>query len=129
MIRPLLLLGLLASGATPAAEVLCHYDYGGVESRFQVSPTTDPYGVPARRVGSYLLLRVVWQRAVPELAAVNIYTYVDAPEGPAIIHQGRWPEAAPNGARYGFTGLQRVYEPIRDSEVQYWCEHAREAAK
>jgi hypothetical protein len=24
--------------------------------------------------------------------------------------------------RYGFTGMQRVYEPVRDGELEYWCE-------
>ena len=77
------------------------------------------------RVGSYFQFRVVLQTQPAELAAVKIYTYADRDEGPLLLHQATFPYPPPQpkrGAVYGFTGLQYVYEPVRDGELQYWCE-------
>jgi hypothetical protein len=30
---------------------------------------------------------------------------------------------------YGFTGLQHVYEPMRDGELAYWCEQVKEGGR
>mgnify|MGYP002360263361 CR=1 FL=1 len=39
--------------------------------------------------------------------------------GSVLIHQGRYAVPRRAGA---FTGHQSVYEPVRDGELQYWCE-------
>lgn len=117
-------LALLALATLPlwaaAAGVTCHYTYGGQAFALPVAVTDDPYRVPAVHVGSYFLLRAVRLREPPTL---HVYTYGDSPDGPGILHQGTWAEAAANVGSQGFTGLQRVYEPVRDSEIEYWCEH------
>ena len=39
------------------------------------------------------------------------------------IHVAEFPyPVAGRGRYYGFTGMQRVYEPMRDDELEYWCE-------
>ena len=118
------LLALLAgvAGAPARADVICHYTYGGETKVLRAAPTDDPLRVRGTVIGSYFQLRVVLQTRPADLAAVKIYTYADRDEGPAIIHQATHPYPPPAAALNGFSGLNFVYEPVRDGELQYWCE-------
>ncbi len=117
---------LSGAGLTQAsADVRCHYTYGGETRQVLAQPTASPLRERGVVVGSYFQLRVVLQTRPAELAAVKIYTYADRDEGPVLLHQATFPYPPPlpkRGAAYGFTGLQYVYEPVRDGELQYWCE-------
>lgn len=114
---------VLPLAATAAPQVACHYTYGGETRVLLAQPVASPYGVAAIAVGSYFRFRVVFQDAPADLAAIKVYTYADRDDGAAIIHQATYayPPAAPTGA-YGFSGLHFVYEPMRDGELEYWCE-------
>jgi hypothetical protein len=123
------------STATPAA-VVCHYTYGGEERTLSVLPTRNPYLVEPVAVGSYFQFKVVVQDAPADVAGVKIYTYADQEPILVLIHQASYPFAPHMNAPrelastklpaqslpYGFTGRQWVYEPVRDGELQYWCE-------
>jgi len=125
VIRALIGFFALWSGVALAAEqVACHYTYGGETSTVVAGPVRSPYAVKPLAVGSYFLFRVVFEANPVELSAVKIYTYVDHPDGPALLHQGSYPYPANTRGKgpFGFTGQQSVYEPVRDSELQYWCE-------
>lgn len=120
---------LLAAAVGAAEQVACHYSYGGETSVLTAPPVASPYEVPAITVGSYFRFRVVFQRTPADLASIKIYTYADRDEGAVPIHQAtyRYPPPAAAAAPYGFTGLQFVYEPVRDGELQYWCRMERQA--
>ena len=62
--------------------------------------------------------------AAPERdAAINLYVSGVATGDTVPIHQAKHrPPFVAGGARCGFTGLNLVYEPTKDSELQYWCE-------
>lgn len=131
---PGMLAAALLVGLAPAAQterLLCHTTYGGETRAVAVEPVASPYGVAGIAIGSYFLFRPVLQNSPPDLASVKIYTYVARDDGPALIHQVSfaWPPPRATGRRHGFTGLQRVYEPIRDSELEYWCERVAEPAR
>lgn len=121
---------------TPAREpagvrVVCHVTYGGETVEHLSAPVASPYGVAPVAVGSYFLFRTVLQTAPRALAAFKVYTYADRGDAPVLIHQQSvaWPPPAPRpGQVGGFTGLQWVYEPVRDGELQYWCERAPRSA-
>lgn len=116
--------------AFAAPAVLCHYTYGGETQTLRAAPVSSPYIVPAIQVGSYFLLRVVFQTEPAEFAAVKVYAYANKDEGPAIIHQASYAYPVASGAsRFGFTGEQHVYEPVRDGELAYWCEMEHEGAQ
>lgn len=85
-------------------------------------PVASPYGVPTTAIGSYFLFRVVFQKEPVDQASIKIYTYADQEDGAAIIHQATYPYPPPAPGRHGFTGYQAVYEPLREGELQYWCE-------
>lgn len=115
---------LLASlPAAKAEQVVCHYTYGGETKVLVANPMKSPYMAKGIKVGSYFQFRLVFQNEPADLAVIKIYTYVDRDEGPALIHQASFPYPPADKATspYGFSGLQFVYEPVRDSELQYWC--------
>ncbi|MBS1210354.1 MAG: hypothetical protein H6R19_2752 [Proteobacteria bacterium] len=115
---------LLAQVVSAAPTLRCHYTYGGethTVSQAQHSVAAG-YAITPTPIGSYLLFRPLF-----EADTVKLYTYVDHPDGPVLLHQARYPypAATRSRSRYGFTGEQRVYEPVRDSELVYWCEIAQ----
>lgn len=111
--------------AVPAAaqpQVACRYTYGGETLELVAEPVDSPYGVEGVAVGSYFRLRVVFQDRPADLASIKVYTYADRDDGPVPIHQASFPyPPRDHGDGYGFTGMQFVYEPVRDGELQYWC--------
>ena len=123
-----LLLLPLAAGA--AEQVVCRYTYGGETRELVARPVASPYAVPAIAVGSFFRFRVVFQREPADLASIKVYTYADRDAGAVPIHQATYayPPAAAGDARHGFTGLNFVYESLRDSELEYWCRMQQEPA-
>jgi hypothetical protein len=115
---------IAGAAALPARadSVACHVTYGGETRVIAAPPVASPYDIKATAVGSYFMFRIVFRKAPADLAAIKVYAYADRDEGPAIIHQATWPYPPPAAAGHGFTGLHSVYEPVRDGELQYWCE-------
>ncbi len=112
------------AGACHAETLLCHVSYGGETRSLRTGPVASPYTVPVQAIGSYFLFRMVWQKEPADLAAIKVYVFADRDGGAAPIQQLTHPYPPPAPARpgYGFTGLNSVYEPVRDGELQYWCE-------
>lgn len=126
----LLLLAILPTLAHATLRIDCHTTYGGETHTHVVRPVDSPYQVAPVRIGSYFLFRVVFQDRPADLASVKIYAYADKDEGPVVLQQVTFPWPLPAGRRaYGFTGLQHVYEPIRDGELAYWCEQVKEGGR
>ena len=120
-------LSAIAPLSTEAREVACHYTYGGEVRQLVAKPVESPYAVKGVQVGSYFQFRVVFQDKPADMASIKVYTYADRDEGLVLIHQATFPYPpvpSRKGKRllYGFSGLHFVYEPVRDGELQYWCE-------
>lgn len=124
LLAAILLLALRGHAET----LLCHVTYGGETRILQAQPVSSPYPVAVRAIGSYFLFRMVFQPEPRDLATIKIYVFGDRDGGPAPIHQLTHPYPPPAAARsgYGFTGLNSVHEPMRDGELQYWCELSSE---
>lgn len=106
--------------AQPAVE--CRYTYGGETHSLWATPTTSPYTVANIAIGSYFQFRVVFQTQPADLASIKVYTFADRDDGPALIHQTSYPyPIQPLAGKHPFTGQQRVYEPLRDGELEYAC--------
>ena len=124
--------------AAQADSVACHITYGGETRLIEARPTTTPYNVAPTPIGSYFLFRILFRQEPTELASIKLYTYADRDSGPVIIHQASYPYPVSHatrqgdlhqGADHGFSGLNLVYEPVRDGELQYWCELQAESPK
>lgn len=117
-----LLASLLVLPPAQAESVVCHVTYGGETRLIETQPTTSPYTVPTSSIGTYFLFRVVFRREPADLAGIRIYTYARHDNAPSLLHQASHAYPPGPAANGGFTGLQAVYESMRDSELQYWCE-------
>src|SRR5574343_1143425 len=130
--RPRLVLAscalLLASAFAQAESVACHLTYGGDTQVIENGPSASPYTGAPTAIGSFFLFRIVFLREPADLARINLYVHADLGEVPIPLQHASHPYPVRNQARHGFTGLQRIYEPKRESEVQYWCE-IRDTAK
>ncbi len=121
------ILPFLLVAATPApvaaagAQLECTVTYGGQTQVLRAAPVASPYGVAATAIGSYFLIRPVFERPPGGAAALKIYTYADRDGGPVPLHVAEFAWPVRHQGRHGFTGLQRVYEPVRDGELEYWC--------
>jgi hypothetical protein len=114
---------LLALSSTALAEsVVCHVNYGGTTQLLEALPVSSPYRVSPVAIGSYFLFRIVFQKDPADLANIKLYVYADRDSGPVIIHQANYAYPLLNATVNGFSGLNYVYEPVRDGELQYWCE-------
>ncbi|MDP3540355.1 MAG: hypothetical protein Q8S26_16795 [Azonexus sp.] len=120
--KALLLAALVSATVAHAETVVCHLTYGGETKLVVAKPTTSPYHVAPVAVGSYFLFRIVFRTEPADLAGIKLYTYADRDAGPVIIHQASYGYPYANAAVNGFSGLNRVYEPVRDGELEYWCE-------
>lgn len=119
---------LLAVGAR-AESVACHVTYGGATQVIEARPVDSPYGVTPTAIGSFFLFRIVFRREPADLASIKLYAYADRDSGPTLLHQASYAYPASNGAVDGFSGRHAVYEPMRDGELQYWCELKMAAGK
>lgn len=104
-----------------AGEVVCHVDYGGEPQEIRAVPTRDPYAVAPVAIGSYFLFRVVFEHPGRTLPGIKITTFADRDDGPVPLHVAHFPYPIARDDRFGFTGEQFVYEPVRDGELRYWC--------
>jgi hypothetical protein len=109
---------LLFCSGVHAETVACHVTYGGETRLVAAGPTATPYTVPTVQIGSYFLFKLVFE----ERSAIKTYAYADRDGGPVPLHQASFVYPPIPAKRYGFTGLHHVYEPVRDGELEYWCE-------
>ena len=119
---PAALIAAALSLPAHAANVACHLTYGGETRVVSAQPTTAPESIAPVAIGSYFLFRIVLRQEPADLAGIKLYAYADRDEGPTIIHQATYPYPPPAATVHGFSGLNFVYEPVRDGELQYWCE-------
>lgn len=108
----------LAGPFALAETATCHITYGGETRQITAAPTDFPHAVPTVQVGSYFLFRLVFEADT----AIKTYIYADRDEGPWPLHQAIYTYPPTAAGRHGFTGLNFVYEPLRDGELEYWCE-------
>lgn len=128
MRRLLAAMALAVSPIADAQTVACHLTYGGETQIVEATPGNAPYAGTPTAIGSFFLFRIVFVREPADLARINLYIHADLGEAPIPLQHASHPYPASNQERHGFTGLQRIYEPKRESELQYWCE-LRETAR
>jgi len=104
--------------------VACHIDYQGAPFVARAAAVASAYEDAPTPVGSDFLFRIVFQQQPSEHAAIRLYTYANKEEGPTLVHLARfpYPTTLPGGGRFGFTGLQSVFEPVGGGKLDYWCE-------
>ena len=136
MTRSLLLaLAMLPAAALAGPRIDCYVSNEGETRVIVARPAKALYADAQNAIGDTFLFKLSVQDRPADIAGVSIATYAPAAgtqSGPVMIHQASypWPPPRPGRhARHGFTGLQRVFEPVFDGELEYWCEAVTEGAR
>lgn len=126
-----LLLGMAPAHAAAGETVACHVSYGGETKIVEARPVASPYTVAPIKFGSYLQFRVVFLSEPADLASIKLYTYAEHEDidGRPLIHQATYAYPPVPAGKYGFTGLNHVYEPRYGLVLGYWCELREGIAK
>lgn len=88
------------------------------------APTKNRYQDPLVKRSGFFNMRVVYESNTHLGSVLKFYTYARLDNTLALIHQGIFvvPTKKNKSSKYGFTGLQFVYEPTTEAELQYWCD-------
>lgn len=124
-----LVLAAAAARAEPAESVVCALTYGGETRIVAARPSPSPYTVEPLEFGSYLQFRIVFRTQPADLASIKLYAYGHYDDSHPLIHQATYAYPPVHDRRYGFTGLNRVYEPRYGLELEYWCELQKAPSK
>lgn len=126
--RPACVVGLLAgcllSAQLPAAPLLrCHIDQGGTASVVDFKPVADPYGVKPVNVNDRFRFKAVVIGDAVHVEYIKLYVYAHTKREPMLLHQTSYllPTTAPDAQPMALTGVNHVYAPGLEREMQYGC--------
>lgn len=96
----------------------CHYFYGGEEKNISIKTKND---LIVTRVSDYYRTEI--QISGHKKNKLRYQVYSTENKTNRIVHEGLY--IIPNHqtkSEYGFTSLQKIYEPFSDAEYKYYCE-------
>lgn len=113
-------------GAAQAAPLLrCRIDQGGDTRMLDVAPVADPYTVAAVDINGRFRFKAVVIGDATHVDYVKLYVYVHTARQPLLIHQTTYLSPQPGANAYtspaALTGINQVYSPQLERELQYAC--------
>lgn len=109
--------------AAPSHKIQCHLLYGGEEKVIDVMPTESIYEEPLNTFGGFFSFKIVREKSKSDKQILKFYTYARDEGLNTLIHQGSYLiPLKSKSLKFGFTGLNSVYEPSTQAELQYWCQ-------
>lgn len=118
-----LLLALLASTAHAAPLLRCQIEQGGAGTTIDTVPVADPYTVPARDINGHFRFKAVVIGDAAHVEYVKLYVYATTKRQPLLLHETVYlaPVARRDAAPGALTGVNYVYAPNLERELQYRC--------
>jgi hypothetical protein len=127
-LRKAISMTLLASTLFPMALfasplLRCQINQGGSEQVLDFTPTSDPYNVKAFDINGRFRFKAVVIGTAQHLEYVKLYVYSQTRRQPVLLHQAKYmaPVATPGSAPAALTGVNYVYSPELERELQYGC--------
>jgi len=120
------LLLVAPAGTAHAAPLLrCRIDQGGDTRMLDVAPVADPYTVAAVDINGRFRFKAVVIGDAAHVDYVKLYVYVHTARQPLLIHQSTYlspqPGAKADTSPAALTGVNQVYSPQLERELQYAC--------
>jgi hypothetical protein len=123
-----LLAGVLIAPAAFASPLLrCQIDQGGSTQVLEFAPVSDPYSVKAIDINGRFRFKAVVIGDERHIEYIKLYTYSQTRRQPVLLHVAKYlapvalPVALPSPAPAALTGLNYVYSPQLERELQYGC--------
>lgn len=87
------------------------------------APTTDPYRVKAIDINGRFRFKAVVVGNAQQVDYVKLYTYFPSARQPVLLHEATYlaPVVQTGSAPAALTGLNTVYSPSLERELQYQC--------
>lgn len=114
---------LLCSTASASPLLRCQIKQGGITQTIDTPPTSDPYRVKAIDINGRFRFKVVVFGNAQQVDYVKLYTYFPSARQPVLLHEATYlaPVVQTGSAPAALTGLNTVYSPSLERELQYQC--------
>lgn len=119
-----LLAGCLLSTALQAAPLLrCQIEQGGTSRVVDFMPVADPYSVKAIDINARFRFKAVVIGDATRVEYIKTYVYTYTKRQPILLQQTSYlaPAISSNPQPTAFTGVNYVYAPGLERELQYSC--------
>jgi hypothetical protein len=127
-LRAAISIGLFVSGLFPAALfasplLRCQIDQGGKVQVLDSIPVADPYSVEAVDINGRFRFKAVVIGDKQHIEYIKLYVYSQTKRQPVLLHLAKYlaPVAAAGSASSALTGINYVYSPQLERELQYGC--------
>ena len=114
---------MFSINAMASPRLHCQLDQGGKSSKFEFSPVADPYMVHAIDLGGRFRFKAVVIGDQSKIEYIKLYTYYLNNEKAILLHEVKYqsPEVQSNSAPASLTGINYIYSPNLERELQYRC--------
>lgn len=101
----------------------CQIDQGGSIKTLDFVPVADPYGVEAIDINDRFRFKAVVIGDAQHVEYIKLYVYSQTRRQPMLLHQAKYlaPAASRSAQPSALTGINYVYSPQLERELQYGC--------
>jgi hypothetical protein len=114
----------LDSACAAAVPLLrCTIEQGGKTQVLEFSPGQDPYAAKAFDINGRFRFKAVVVGDARQIEYIKIYTYDFPKRQPVLLHEAKYltPAASPLAQPASLTGVNYIYSPRLERELQYEC--------
>jgi len=118
-----LIVGLSSANAFASPLLRCTIDQGGSTKVLEFAPEREPYTAKAIDINDQFRFKAVVVGDARQIEYVKIYTYDFPKRQPVLLHEAKYmaPVAHPISQPASLTGVNYVYSPRLERELQYEC--------
>ncbi|MGJ9419057.1 hypothetical protein ACHAC9_14990 [Massilia sp. CMS3.1] len=115
--------GLLSTDLRAAPLLRCQVEGSGTTRTLEFSPVTDPYSVAPIDINDHFRFKAVVVGTATRVEYIKLYVYVTTKREPMLIHATNYlaPEVSHDTRPAALTGINHVYAPRLERELQYGC--------
>ncbi len=101
----------------------CQIDQGGSTMVRDFSPVADPYQVAALDINGRFRFKAVVIGDAQHIEYIKLYVYSQTKRQPVLLHEAVYlaPVAGADPRSSALTGVNRVYSPQLERELEYGC--------
>lgn len=114
---------VLSATATASPLLRCQIKQGGQTISLEATPTNDPYTVKAIEINGRFRFKAVVIGTTQQVDYIKLYSYYTPSRQPVLIHQATYlaPIVPTDTNSSSLTGINTVYSPALEREMQYQC--------
>lgn len=112
---------LLPPAASANTVLRCRVEQGGSTRVLESTPTADPYQVRAIDINGRFRFKAVMVGDAAHIDYIKLYVYDQSARQPRLLHEARYTTPLAATPATFQTGINYVYAPYLERELQYQC--------